>query len=195
MPARRLLAAAAAVAAALPATAALAAAPTRVARVSPFTRSGQVRPGLRVVTTKPGTCLPSSEAVPGAFRCFSDSNAVLDPCWKHGAHAVLCLPSPWARAATRMHVRGRLGRPAKGTAALPWGLRLRDGERCLLLQGASDVLRGRRINYACTRTRFLAGRPDRRRAVWRIRGARMTPAGHFVAAGTARIAIVYFGRP
>jgi hypothetical protein len=178
----------------LPATAA-AAARTRVARVSPFTSSGQVRPGLRVVTTKPGTCLPSSEAVPGAFRCFSDSSAVLDPCWRAGAHSVLCLPAPWARTATRMHVRGRLGRPDRGAAALPWGIRLRSGARCLLLQGASDILNGRRINYACSRTSFLAGRPNRSRPVWRIHRARRPPGGHFVAAGIARVAIVYFGRP
>jgi hypothetical protein len=178
----------------LPATAA-AGARTRVVRVSPFTSSGQVRPGLRVVTTKPGTCLPSSEAVPGAFRCFSDSNAVLDPCWRAGAHSVLCLPAPWARTATRMHVRGRLGRPDKGAATLPWGVRLRGGARCLLLQGATEILHGRRINYACSRTAFLAGRPNRSRPIWRIHRARSTAGGHFVAAGVARVAIVYFGRP
>jgi hypothetical protein len=178
----------------LPATAA-AGARTRVVRVSPFTSSGQVRPGLRVVTTKPGTCLPSSEAVPGAFRCFSDSNAVLDPCWRAGAHSVLCLPAPWARTATRMHVRGRLGRPDTGAATLPWGIRLRGGARCLLLQGATEILNGRRVNYECSRTSFLAGRPNRSRPMWRIHRARLTAGGHFVAAGIARIAIVYIGRP
>jgi hypothetical protein len=193
MPARRLLAAVL-LSILVPATA-TAAAGTRVVRVSPLTAGGQVRPGLRVVTTKPGTCLPSSEVVPGVFRCFSDSNAVLDPCWRTAAHTVLCLPSPWARTATRMRVRGGLGHPAKSTAALPWGVRLRGGARCLALQGATNVVRGRRISYGCGHRRFLAGKPDRHHRFWRIRRARLTSRGRFIAAGTARIAIVYSGRP
>jgi hypothetical protein len=167
---------------------------TRVVHVSPLTRSGHVRHGLRIVATKPGICLPSSEAVPGAYRCFSDSNAVLDPCWRTGAHTVFCLPAPWARTVTRMHVRGRLGRPSTGASALPWGLRLRGGARCLLVQGASSVLRGRRINYGCSRTSFLAGQPDRHHRFWRIRRARLTAGGRFVPAGTASVATAYDGR-
>jgi hypothetical protein len=190
---RRLLAASLLVAAVLPASAS-AAARTRVVHVSPLTKSGHVRPGLRVVSTKPGTCLPSSEAVPGAYRCFSDSNLVLDPCWKAGAHTVLCLPAPWARTATRMRVRGRLAKPSGGAASLPWGVKLRGGERCVLLQGASSVVGGRRVNYGCSRTRFLAGRPDRHHAVWRIRRARLKSGGRFVLGAAAAIATAYYGR-
>jgi hypothetical protein len=186
---RRLLAVPLLVAAVLPA-----AARTRVVHVSPLTKSGHVRPGLRVVSTKPGTCLPSSEAVPGAYRCFSDSNLVLDPCWKAGTHTVLCLPNPWARTATRMRVRGRLAKPSGGAASLPWGVKLRGGERCVLLQGASSVVHGRRVNYGCSRTSFLAGRPDRSHRVWRIRRARLASGGRFVLGATAAIATAYYGR-
>lgn len=186
------LAATALLVAALPATAG-AAAHTRVVRVSPLTRSGQVRPGLRVVTTKPGTCQPFSEVVAGAYRCFSDSNLVLDPCWRKSAHTVICLPNPWARTVTRMRVRGRLGAPGRALSALPWALRLRGGERCVALQGATGVAGGRRISYGCFDGRQLAGRPDRRRAVWRIRRVRRS-GGHFSLDGSAAITTAYFGR-
>jgi hypothetical protein len=186
------LVATALLAAALPATAG-AAAHTRVARVSPLTKAGHVRPGLRVTTTKPGTCQPFSETVAGAYRCFSDSNLVLDPCWKAGAHTVVCWPSPWARTVTRMHVRGSLGRPNRGFAALPWAMRLRDGTRCVALQGATGVVAGRRISYGCRDGSSLAGRPNRRRRLWRIRRVDQS-GGHFKLGPTATIATAYFGR-
>jgi hypothetical protein len=189
---RRLLVVILIAAAALPATAA-AAAKTRVVRVSPLTSSGQVRAGLRVVTTKPGTCQPFSETVAGAFRCFSDSNFVLDPCWKAGAHTVICMPNPWAHTVTRMHVRGRLGKPSTTFPNLPWALKLRDGEHCLALQGATSVVGGKRVSYGCGRRGSLAGSPNRHHSVWRIRRVR-TVGGRFKLGGFASIATAYFGR-
>lgn len=72
-------------------------------------------------------------------------------------------------------------------------MRLRDGERWLLLQGATEVVHGRRVNHACGRTSDLIGRPDRRHAAWRIQRARLQ-GGRFVAGAQATMAVAYFGR-
>jgi hypothetical protein len=191
MPHRRLLAVSLLVAAVLPASAS-AAARTRVVHVSPLTKSGQVRPGLRVVSTKPGTCNPFSEATAGAYRCVSDSNLILDPCWRQGAHTVVCMPTPWAHTVTRMHVRGRLGKPNL-KFPLAWGLRLRDGERCLQIQGATSVISGKRVSFGCGHDEFLAGNPDRHHRLWLIHRVRIVH-GRFKLGAEATIATAYYGR-
>ncbi len=49
----------------------------------------------------------------------------------------------------------------------PWGLRLVDGEECTFMTGATDVVAGMRLNYACTKG-WGIGVPDRTKAVWQI---------------------------
>ena len=137
--------------------------------------------------------MPGSEAVPGTYRCFGDDNLIRDPCWQTGAHSAICLLKPWAHTVSRLRVHGGFEAPVGGGSPAPWGVRLRSGERCLLLQGASSIVNGKRVNYACSRTRFLLGRPDRRHSSWRIQRARLN-GSTFVAGGHARIRTAYFGR-
>jgi hypothetical protein len=172
---------------------ALAAPHTRAVRVSPVDASGHLRSGYRVAHRARAACQPGSEAVPGAYRCFGNDNLIRDPCWRASAHVAFCLAAPWQRRVTRLRVHGGFGAPLGGRASLPWGVRLRDGERCVLMQGASDVIRGKRVNYGCSRTSFLIGRPDRGHAAWRIQRARLR-AGRFVAGARATIATAYYGR-
>jgi hypothetical protein len=146
-----------------------------------------------VAHTARASCQPGSEAVPAAYRCFGDDNLIRDPCWRTGAHSAICLPAPWRHTVTKLRVHGGFGAPLSGPATLPWGVRLRDGEHCLLLQGASDVVHGKRVNYACGRTSYLIGRPDRSRAVWRIQRARRQ-GGRAVAGRRAAIGTAYYGR-
>jgi hypothetical protein len=174
-------------------TTAVAASRTHVKHVSPLTATGGLRPGLRITDRAKATCAPGSEAVPGTYRCFGDDNLIRDPCWKTGARSAICLLKPWARTVSRLRVRGGFDTPVGGGSSMPWGLRLRGGERCLLLQGASSIVNGKRVNYFCSRTRFLLGRADRRHAAWRIQRARLK-GGRFVAGGHARIRVAYFGR-
>jgi hypothetical protein len=172
---------------------AAAAAPTRVVRVSPVDASGDLRPGYRVAHHARAACQPGSEAVPSAYRCFGDDNLIRDPCWRTSAHSAVCLLAPWAHTVTRLRVHGGFGAPLTGLTAVPWGLRLRNGERCLLLQGASEVVNGKRVSYACGRTSLLLGLPDRRRPAWRIQRAR-SHGSRIVAGREATIATAYFGR-
>jgi hypothetical protein len=95
---------------------------------------------------------------------------------------------------TRLRVHGGFDAPLNGPATVPWGLRLRNGEHCLLLQGASAVVHGKRVNYACSPSSVLIGRPDRSHPAWRIRRAR-AQGDRFVAGGRATITTAYYGRP
>jgi hypothetical protein len=174
-------------------TAAFAASRTRVEHVSPLTASGELRSGLRISDRASGSCAPGSEAVPGTYRCFGDDDLIRDPCWQTGARSAICLVRPWAHTVSRLRVRGGFDQPIGGGSSVPWGVRLRSGERCLLLQGASSVVKGKRVNYSCSRTRFLLGRPDRRHSAWRIQRARLK-ASRFVAGGHAVVRTAYFGR-
>jgi hypothetical protein len=173
--------------------AAVAAPPTHVVRVSPVDASGHLRAGYRVNDRARSTCQPGSEAVPSLYRCFGDDNLIRDPCWRTGARTAICLAAPWRHTVSRLTVHGGFGTPLPGGPSVPWGVRLRDGERCLLLQGASELVHGKRVNYGCSRTSFLLGRPDRGHAAWRIQRARLH-GGHFTAGTRATIATAYFGR-
>jgi hypothetical protein len=174
--------------------AALAASRTHVKHVSPLNAAGELRSGLRIADRANATCAPGSEAVPGVYRCFGDDNLIRDPCWKTGAHTAICLLRPWAHTVSRLRVHGGFGSPIMGGSSVPWGVRLRSGERCLLLQGASSIVNGKRVSYACSRTRFLLGRPNRRQRAWTIQRARLE-GGAFVAGGRAVVRTAYFGRP
>jgi hypothetical protein len=173
--------------------AAAAATRTHVVRVSPVNASGQLRAGYRVTDRARASCQPGSEAVPSLYRCFGDDSLIRDPCWQTGAHSAICLTAPWRHTVSRLAVHGGFGTPLAGGSSLPWGLRLRDGERCVLLQGATELVQGKRVNYGCSRTSFLLGRPDRRDAAWRIQRVRLR-GGHFMAGSRATIATAYYGR-
>jgi hypothetical protein len=175
------------VAAALAALALIAAAPagarTLELRYTPFAADGSLRDGLHATPVFGGMCSSGSFLVgaQGVFRCFAAS-FIYDPCYLDAAvsnavrSVVVCVPAPWSQSVLRLRVRGPLdprnGAPPTG---LPWALRLASGRRCLLVGGATSVVDGRRMNYACDR-RYLFGSPDRSGPTWRIRQA-LTPGG------------------
>jgi hypothetical protein len=56
-----------------------------------------------------------------------------------------------------------------------WAFRLANGRGCVFVSGASNVVKGKRLNYVCRLRRFgvagppfLFGFPDRRRPAWTI---------------------------
>jgi hypothetical protein len=53
--------------------------------------------------------------------------------------------------------------------AAPWGLRLVNGDTCVFAQGATDAVDGSRLNYACGKTGWIIGVPDRSTAIWTAR--------------------------
>ena len=60
----------------------------------------------------------------------------------------------------------------------PWAIKLAGGKVCTFLTGATSIYHGKRVNYGCDRTTFLAGSPNRRHPTWTITlgtGPRATP--------------------
>jgi hypothetical protein len=165
---------------------------TRTIRISPVTHRGVLRSGWRVTSRRPhGSCEAGSEAVgDGAYRCFA-GNLVLDPCWaqRDGDH-VVCAASPWRRVVARIGVR-RLP-VVRGVPRNVWGIRLVAGRHCTYLQGASGVVDGQRVNYACGRRLYLYGEPDRSTPHWRI-GAAVFRHGRFHKVRGVRVATAVLG--
>ena len=166
--------------------------PTAVVAYTPFAADGTLRPALHATAGSGARCETGSFVVAAgdAYRCFVGL-ATHDPCYLdrlasvEGRSVVVCVRDPWSRRVLRLSVQGAPdGADRAGPEALPWALRMASGRRCVVVTGASPVVRGRRLNYRCRGGRYLFGRPDRRAAVWTIRQAR-TPGG----AGMRRVAI------
>lgn len=149
---------------------------TRVTVYRPFVH-GKLAPGLTVSRSVKGSCFSGSLADPrrDAWRC-SAGNAIHDPCFSDPrAGAWVTCPAdgtPFGSRVVRLHLTGSLPRKLanKGRAGEgnPWAVKLANGKTCTFLTGATFAYHGRRVNYGCTRTIFLAGSPNRSRATWTI---------------------------
>lgn len=144
---------------------------------SPFAPGGALRTGLRATPAYGGSCTTGSFVVPGdaVFRCFA-GNLISDPCYRDAAQSnaaravVVCVGDPWTRKVVRLRVRGKLDSSyGARKGGPPWALRLASGARCVFLEGATNTVRGLRVNYGCSGGIELAGSPDTSRATWRIR--------------------------
>jgi eukaryotic-like serine/threonine-protein kinase len=177
-----------------------AAAATRVVRVRPVDAKGHLRSTYHVAHRPKARahCALGSEATGNAYRCFA-GNKILDPCWAQAGathrHAI-CLTAPWSHAAIQLHVRSYDNSAMVSPSRQPWGIRLANGARCAFVQGASQVVHGRRLSYFCQNsTTVLLGNPSRATAVWRIHTGRANAHGHVTPTGRKAIATAYFGRP
>jgi hypothetical protein len=172
---------------------------TSVVHLRPVNGHGQFRPGYFVKKTlKHGSCSAGSEATGDAYRCFA-GNAVVDPCWvEHSRDFVACLTAPWSFKVIQIHVSkgyqnaGYTKKPAR----LPWGVQVTDGRQCVLAQGASGTVGGKRINYFCTNATYvLYGNVNRTAEVWTIHKATPASGGTFTKAGRVGLAKAWFGKP
>jgi hypothetical protein len=152
---------------------------TRRLHYSPFATDGSAIGRLTVTPHDHGQCNTGSEAVVGhVYRCF-DGNVIRDPCYydnrtsaDEGNDVVLCVESPWSRSAVRLRVDTLDSSYGRRPGGPPWALELMSGERCVFAEGATNVVRGRRLNYTCSRSHYLWGSPDTSHALWRIRASR-----------------------
>jgi hypothetical protein len=139
--------------------------------VRPVNAQGHLNIGYRVVQTlNDATCQQESEFVSEAWRCFA-GNYILDPCWAEsgGVLRVVCQGIPWVKTVYRLNLSEPLEKvvPYKNSPA--WGIRLETGNRCGFAEGATNVIDGLRLNYACQRNNvWLAGWIIRTRNPWRI---------------------------
>lgn len=135
--------------------------------------------GRPKLATRPkrGSCFSGSNAASrnDAWRC-TVGNFIYDPCFSSPrAPGVVLCPGEELRFAIKVNLTKGLPRRYANSRppALdeqPWNLQLLDGEHCIFLTGATSVLQGRRLNYACERshTTALWGLPNRGTQPWSI---------------------------
>lgn len=153
---------------------ALGASKTSVIVFSPWSASG-LRDGFTVTQKASGSCwthsLVSDRA--DAWRCF-EGNDILDPCFARApqTRVVACSESPFSHRLVLLSLKKPLTDDKNATTRWlqpkgePWGLRLTNGDTCVFATGATDVVAGERMNYACRRTGWIIGAPDRSPAQW-----------------------------
>ncbi len=168
---------------------------TEVVHIRPVSSGGTAAAGYRTTSTAAdASCEPGSEAIGQAYRCFA-GNTVYDPCWAEQAATptVLCLVDPWSRADARLTVSSGLAAiPNEGGIGEPWGLQLVTGQRCLLVQGAHQVFRGRVVDYYCGPTLSLLRGLTKTSRPWTARSV-ITRSGQLTSGSDLKIAIAWFG--
>jgi hypothetical protein len=147
---------------------------------TPFAADGSLRADLTAVN-RAGDCFTTSSQVPrqGVYRCIT-GHRLRDPCYvdpnvdpSGGSPVVICPSGPWQSGVVRIALDGPLpGDAPLGFSPRPWALELAGGARCLFGTGASNIVRGYRLNYVCSQHRYLFGSPRRSSPTWRIRASR-----------------------
>jgi hypothetical protein len=147
---------------------------TSVIVFSPWSANG-LRDGFTVTQKASGSCwthsLVSDRA--DAWRCF-EGNDILDPCFARApqTHVVACAQSPFSHRLVLLSLKKPLTDDQNATTRWlqpkgePWGLRLTSGDTCVFATGATDVVAGERMNYACRKTGWIIGAPGRSTVQW-----------------------------
>lgn len=154
--------------------------------------------GISIAGTVAGSCNYESnvDSVPEARRCIG-KNYIYDPCFGYGTE-LTCVSSPWSTTGTRFHVRrytfflksnkivewdpaGTKPMPVQPRlkddvtkTEPPWAVELANGQRCIVVSGATFVVAGQRGNYECSKSdgfnggrgAWLIGVPDRAAQPW-----------------------------
>jgi eukaryotic-like serine/threonine-protein kinase len=138
---------------------------------------GDLIPTLHVTSKPKGACFSGSAADPrtDAWRC-SIGNKLVDPCFSHPkAHTWVACPSdgtPFGLSVIRLHLLKplptKLRNHGKAGEGNPWAIKLAGGRICTFLTGATFSFHGKRANYGCGKTTFLAGSPSRSSPTWTI---------------------------
>jgi hypothetical protein len=158
-------------------TAALATASTAVEIFNPWAARALGR-GFTVSGRAAGSCWTHSLSSdrPDAWRCLQ-GNDIHDPCFaqSRAPAVVACAESPFSKNVVLIQLKKPLSDGESATAKLlqpkgePWGLRLTSGDRCVFVTGATDAVAGERLNYACGKTEWIIGAPDRSTGIWTAR--------------------------
>jgi hypothetical protein len=150
---------------------------TEVRLVEPFTPVGLTN-GFHQSKSVRGQCQPSNLDFgrDDAWRCFtSPGSEILDPCFADpympAPGVILACPrDPWTTAAVIVRPTGTLDQGGVQRPALsrigPWAFELANGQRCVLVGGATTTIAGMRVNYGCDGG-DVVGNPDRSRPIWR----------------------------
>ncbi len=172
--------------------------PTQLLVFMPWTSTGLQR-GFGISSRVKGLCWTHAVSTnrPDAWRCTA-GNDIYDPCFVNPTHRdqVVCAETPFSRSLVFM----RLGKPLSENATSmarwkehkgePWAIRLDNGDKCAAITGATDIVDGKRLDYACVRSGWIAGFPDRSSGV--IWTAQVLPGPTEKHLQTLRITTVVF---
>jgi len=148
---------------------------TEVRFYEPFGEQG-LNPPLQVTRVVGGYCWTGSvvdHTRPDAWRCMA-SSIIYDPCFEDpiAFSTMVCAESPWATDLIELQLTRRLPLGERndggGSQNLPWGVELTNGERCLLLSGATAATGTMRWNYGCPSGNWVVGEVGRRGRQWRV---------------------------
>lgn len=174
---------------------------TTITSVGPVNAARQLAPGYEIRRRYgDASCERGSPTVGAAYSCFTprSSAGVYDACWVQADKThVLCMTKPWVPVVARLHVTGGYDDSSRFTTVKrPWGLRLRDGKRCLVILGPVHVTQGRTVRYRCSHRVVLAGSIDRRPKTWTINGYRKVHGRYaYRRLGAQPIAVAWKGKP
>ncbi len=150
---------------------------TLVIVFSPWS-AGSLRDGFTVTQKASGSCWTHSLVSDrgDAWRCFEGSD-ILDPCFGSASQTLIvaCAQSPFSHRLVLLSLKKPLSDSQNATTRWlqpkgePWGLRLTNGDTCVFATGATDVVAGERMNYACAKDGWIIGAPDRSTAQWTAR--------------------------
>ncbi len=142
---------------------------------TPFS-GNHIAKNLIVDSEVSGSCWEGSMASGGradAWRCMT-GNDIHDPCYTSTSKGreVVC-GDPLSQHVTVIKLTSplptSLANQGSGTRDLPSALELGDGTRCGMITGASDVVDGMRLNYACIGDMdSVYGDPDRSASPWAV---------------------------
>jgi hypothetical protein len=176
------------------------AAPTVVQRVRPVDGKGNLLASYRSVRSRSGAnCSVGSEAIgEDAYRCMA-GNGVYDPCWVSSNRTyVYCLSAAWSFNVTQLKVTKGYNNAGltSHVSKIPWGLQLSNGVHCGLVQGATNMVKGKPVSYLCPHVKYgLVGKVDKAHKAWRIRKANRTSGGHYKLGGWVNITEAWLGLP
>jgi hypothetical protein len=153
--------------------------------------NGALKSGFIVSEKAQGSCFTHSLSTdrPDAWRCF-EGNDIRDPCFAQSAHsaAVACAEGPFSKSVVLLSLGKPLANGDNPTTqwlqpkGIPWGLRLTSGDTCVFATGATDAVGHERLNYACRKTGWIIGEPDRSTATWTARSVKW-PDKHITLVG------------
>jgi hypothetical protein len=141
---------------------------TRVILFAPFGIGG-IQADLKVSSTVHGSCWISSLTSPraDAWRCAT-GNFIHDPCFSNTAETRVACPDLFSKRVLVIVLDKQLPRHEGATEPTPWALMLANGAKCALVSGATGVIAGMRLNYACNSKGWVLGEVDRSIEPWRV---------------------------
>jgi hypothetical protein len=173
--------------------------------VSPLDSANQLDAGYQVGHRYgDANCESGSPTTGTSYSCFASGSpdGVFDSCWvRADTSFAICVVKPWMHKVVQLHVsRGYDDANGFLHVQRPWGIRLGQDTRCLVILGPVHSTGGHTITYYCNHRTVLAGSVQRRSPTWRVRAYRRRRhhkrhQSPYKSLGWQPVAIAWSGKP